>query len=344
MEIFSFNDQEQWLFLVFGIVVIGFLVIDLGILHKNPGKISNKSALYQSIFWVAISVAFGVGIYYYDGGADKALEYFSAYFTEKALSVDNIFVIILILKYFNVKEEHYHRILFWGILGAIVFRAIFIFLGAMLISQFHWILYIFGAFLIYSGVKMFKDDGESDFDPEDNPVIKFVRRFFRITSSDHGGKFTFTKYNKLYFTPLFLVLVLIETTDLIFAVDSIPAAFAITQDEFIVYTSNIFAVMGLRAMFFLLAGVLGKFHYLQKGLSFVLIFIGAKMFLEIIDMKLPSYASFGIIILAITISIIASLIWPNKTEKVVLDISTQEEGANAEKKDKKADLHKEGVE
>ena len=338
MQIFSFNDQEQWLFLVFGIVVIGFLIIDLGILHKNPGKISNKSALYQSIFWVAISVAFGVGIYFYDGGSDKALEYFSAYFTEKALSVDNIFVIILILKYFNVKEEHYHRILFWGILGAIVFRAIFIFLGAMLISQFHWILYIFGVFLVYSGIKMFKEDGESDFDPEDNPVIKFVRRFFRITSSDHGGKFTFTKYNKLYFTPLFLVLVLIETTDLIFAVDSIPAAFAITQDEFIVYTSNIFAVMGLRAMFFLLAGVLDKFHYLQKGLSFVLIFIGTKMLLEIVDLKLPTFASFSIIILAIFSSIIASLIWP-KAQVVPVEDVKEEEGK--EEVDLKRELHQE---
>src|SRR5690606_10103798 len=344
MDIFSFSNQEAWLFLVFGIIIIGFLIIDLGILHRDPGKISTKSAFWQTLFWIAISVAFGIGIYYYDGGSEKALEFFAAYFTEKALSVDNIFVIILILKYFNVKEEFFHKILFWGILGAIVFRGIFIFLGALLISQFHWILYIFGAFLLYSGIKMFQSDEDEKIDPENNPVIRFVRKFFRITRSDHGGKFTFTKHNKLYFTPLFLVLVLIETTDLIFAVDSIPAAFAITQDEFIVYTSNIFAVMGLRAMFFLLAGVLGKFHYLHRGLSFVPVFIGANMFLEFIDMKLPSYASFGIIILAITISIIASLIWPSKTEKVVLDISTQEEGANAEKKDKKADLHKEGVE
>lgn len=191
---------------------------------------------------------------------------------------------------------------------------------------------------------MFKDEGDNEFDPENNPVIKFVRRFFRITSSDHGGKFTFTKHNKLYFTPLFLVLVLIETTDLIFAVDSIPAAFAITQDEFIVYTSNIFAVMGLRAMFFLLAGVLGKFHYLQKGLSFVLIFIGAKMLLEIVHVDLPIYASFSIIILAIFSSIMASLIWPKKPEEVALDTSGLEVGGVAEKEDKKEDLHKEGVE
>lgn len=325
MDIFSFNDQEKWLFLIFSIIVIGFLIIDLGILHKNPGKISNRSALYQTIFWIAISLAFGVGIYFYDGGSDKALEFFSAYLTEKALSVDNIFVIILILKYFNVKEEHYHRILFWGILGAIVFRGIFIFLGALLISQFHWILYIFGAFLLYSGIKMFQSDEDEKIDPENNPVIRFVRKFFRITSSDHGGKFTFTKYNKLYFTPLFLVLVLIETTDLIFAVDSIPAAFAITQDEFIVYTSNIFAVMGLRAMFFLLAGILGKFYLLQKGLSFVLIFIGAKMLLEIVNVEIPVYISFVVIILAIGSSMLFSVIWPKKQVAATADLPQIEE-------------------
>lgn len=320
MSIFSFSNQEAWLFLVFGIIIIGFLIVDLGILHRNPGKISTKSALYQTLFWIGISVAFGIGIYYYDGGSEKALEFFAAYFTEKALSVDNIFVIILILKYFNVKEEYFHKILFWGILGAIVFRAIFIFLGALLISQFHWILYVFGAFLIYSGAKMFKEEEEEEIDPENNPIVKFVRKFFRFTSSDHGGKFTFTKYNKLYFTPLFLVLVLIETTDLIFAVDSIPAAFAITQDEFIVYTSNIFAVMGLRAMFFLLAGILGKFHYLQKGLAFVLIFVGAKMLLEIIDFHIPVYISFAVIILAIGSSMILSIMYPQeKLKPLILD-------------------------
>ena len=317
MDIFSFSNQEAWLFLIFGIIIVVFLIVDLGILHRNPEKITTKSALYQTIFWIAISVAFGIGIYFYDGGSEKALEFFAAYFTEKALSVDNIFVIILILKYFSVKEEYFHKILFWGILGAIVFRAIFIFLGAMLISEFHWILYIFGAFLVYSGIKMFKEEEDEEIDPERNPIIRFVRKFFRITSSDHGGKFTFTKYNKIYFTPLFLVLVLIETTDLIFAVDSIPAAFAISQDEFIVYTSNIFAVMGLRAMFFLLAGVLGKFHYLQKGLAFVLIFVGAKMLLEYFDLHIPVLISFAIIILAIGSSMIFSLIWPKEKEEVL---------------------------
>lgn len=306
----SFDTSETWLFLVFGVIVIGFLIIDLGILNKVPKKITTRSAFLQTLFWIAISVAFGVGIYYFDGGSEKALEFFSAYLTEKALSVDNIFVIILILKYFSVKEEYYHKILFWGILGAIVFRAIFIFLGAVLISQFHWILYIFGAFLIYSGFKMFFADEDGKIDPEKNPVFKFVKKFFRITNSDHGGKFTFTKHSKLYFTPLFLVLILIETTDLIFAVDSIPAAFAITQDEFIVYTSNIFAVMGLRAMFFLMSGVLDKFYLLQKGLAFVLLFIGFKMLLEIFHIDINIIVSFLVITLAIGSSILLSVLMP----------------------------------
>ncbi len=340
MDIFSFSSQEEWLFLVFGIIIIGFLIIDLGILHRNPGKISMKSALWQTIFWIAISVAFGVGIYFYDGGSEKALEFFAAYFTEKALSVDNIFVIILILKYFSVKEEYYHKILFWGILGAIVFRAIFIFLGALLISQFHWILYIFGAFLVYSGIKMFKEQEDEEIDPENNPVVKFVRKFFRFTSSDHGGKFTFTKYNKLYFTPLFLVLVLIETTDLIFAVDSIPAAFAITQDEFIVYTSNIFAVMGLRAMFFLLAGVLGKFYLLQKGLAFVLIFVGGKMLLEIVHIDVPVLISFAVIILAISSSMVLSVMFPKKD---ITPLTTGDGLANPNEGENSERLEEEGV-
>lgn len=328
-DIISFSATEGWLFLVFGIIVIGFLIIDLGVLHKTPKKISTRSALYQTIFWIAISLVFGLGIYLFDGGSDKALEFFSAYVTEKALSVDNIFVIIMILKYFSVKEEYYHKILFWGILGAIVFRALFIFLGAVLISQFHWILYIFGAFLVYSGMKMFNDDGNEEIEPEKNPIFKLVKKFFRMTNSDHGGQFTFTKHNKIYFTPLFLVLVLIETTDLIFAVDSIPAAFAITQDEFIVYTSNIFAVMGLRAMFFLLAGILDKFYLLQKGLAFVLLFIGVKMLLEMVHVDINTLVSFLIITLAIGGSMLLSVLNPRpvveEADEVPEEVSAEEE-------------------
>lgn len=301
------------LFGVFTAIIVVFLIIDLGIFNKKAHKITTKSALYQSIFWVAISVAFGIFIYYYDEtGKQGAIEYFSAYLTEKALSVDNIFVILLILKYFRVDEAYYHKILFWGILGAIVFRAVFIFIGALLIHKFHWILYIFGVFLIYSGIKIYFEDSDEKIEPEKNPILKLCKKYLPLSTDDRGGQFLFFDKGKLFFTPLFLVIVLIETTDLIFAVDSIPAAFAITQNEFLIYTSNIFAVMGLRAMFFLLAGIIDKFYLLQKGLSIILFFIGAKMLLEMIDVKINVYLSFSVIIATLIFSILLSVLVPKK--------------------------------
>jgi tellurite resistance protein TerC len=234
--------------------------------------------------------------------------------TEYALSVDNIFVILLILKYFKVDETYYHKVLFWGILGAIVFRAIFIFVGAILIQQFHWILYIFGVFLIYSGIKIYFEDGDEKIEPEKNPILKLCRKYLPITADDRGGQFFSKEGGKFFFTPLFLVIILIETTDLIFAVDSIPAAFAITQNEFLIYTSNIFAVMGLRAMFFLLAGIIDKFYLLQKGLSIILFFIGAKMLLEIFEIDINVYLSFTVIIATLTLSIVFSVLVPRKAD------------------------------
>jgi tellurite resistance protein TerC len=264
-----------------------------------------------------VSTVFGYFIYAYDeSGALGAVEYFSAYLTEKALSVDNIFVILLILKYFQVDELYYHKILFWGILGALVFRAVFIFVGAFLIHKFHWILYIFGVFLIYSGIRIYFEDGDEKIEPENNPILKFCRRYLPMTNSTEGGSIMMRVGGKWFFTPLFLVIVLIETTDLIFAVDSIPAAFAITQNEFLIYTSNIFAVMGLRAMFFLLAGIIDKFYLLQKGLSIILFFIGAKMLLEIFEIDVNVYLSFTVIIATLILSIIFSVIIPRKKEQV----------------------------
>lgn len=303
------NERETILFGVFAFIIVLFLVLDLGLFHKQARKITTKSALYQSVFWVLISTLFGFFIYKYDG-ADHAVEYFSAYLTEYALSVDNIFVILLILKYFQVKEEYYHKTLFWGILGAIIFRGIFIFVGALLIHRFHAILYIFGVFLVYSGIRIYFEDGDEKIEPEKNPVMKMCRRYLPIANDDHGGNFVVRHAGKLMFTPLFLVIVLIETTDLIFAVDSIPAAFAITQNEFLVYTSNIFAVMGLRAMFFLLAGIIDKFYLLQKGLSIILFFIGAKMLLEIFEINVGVYTSFSVIIATLALSIVFSVIVP----------------------------------
>lgn len=312
------EHNEIWFYTAFGIIIALFLIIDLGFMHKQASRITFKEALYQSIFWVLISVAFGLAILFLGGGSEQTFEYFSAYITEKALSLDNIFVIILILKYFKIDEIYYHKILFWGILGAIVFRAIFIFIGAILISKFTWILYIFGVFLVYQGFRIMFENSEDNIDPGKSPVLRFARRYLRLTKTDAGGKFIVRIGGKLFFTPLFLVLILIETTDLIFAVDSIPAAFAITTDEFVIYTSNIFAVLGLRALFFLLADIINKFHLLQKGLSFILIFIGIKMLLEIFHIHIPTYVSFAFILLSIVLSMILSVIIPNK-EEIVLD-------------------------
>ncbi|MBN8576442.1 MAG: TerC/Alx family metal homeostasis membrane protein [Cyclobacteriaceae bacterium] len=322
---FSLGD-ETVLYGIFALIIFVFLLLDLGLFNKTAHKITTKSALYQSIFWVFISTVFGYLIYAFDsesGGANGAFEYFSAYLTEYALSVDNIFVILLILKYFKVKEEYFHKILFWGILGAVVFRGVFIFVGAILIHHFHAILYIFGVFLIYSGIKIYFEDSDEKIDPEKNPILRFCRKYLPITKDEMGGKFLARIDGKLMFTPLFLVIVLIETTDLIFAVDSIPAAFAITTNEFIIYTSNIFAVMGLRAMFFLLSGIIDKFYLLQKGLSIILFFIGAKMLLEIgkdvdflpkILTDMPPYISFIIILITLTLSIVFSVLIPRKEE------------------------------
>lgn len=319
LSLFS-GHNEGLLFGVFAVIIIIFLIVDLGLFHKKHQKISQREALLQSLFWVAVSVIYGFLIYFYGEGPTASVEFFSAYVTEKALSVDNIFVILLILKYFKVKEEYYHNILFWGILGAIVLRAIFIFVGALLISEFHWILYVFGVFLVYSGIKLFSEEDDMDIEPEKNPVLRISKKIFPMTSVDKSGKFWIRENGKLLFTPLFLVIVLIESTDLIFAVDSIPAAFAITQNEFVIYTSNIFAIMGLRAMFFLLANVLEKFYLLQKGLSVVLIFIGAKMLAEIIDLHIPIFLSFGVIIGALTLAIVFSLIFPKEETPEEIEI------------------------
>ena len=236
----------------------------------------------------------------------------SAYVTEKMLSVDNLFVIMLIFNFFKIDEKYHHKVLFWGILGAIVFRAIFILGGAIIISQFHWILYIFGAILIFTGIKLFSDKKDEHIDFNQNKILKFAKKILPFTTSDHQGKFAIRENGKLYFTVLFMIVLLIEATDIIFAVDSIPAAFAISQDPFVIFTSNIFAVMGLRALFFLIENVLHKFHHLQKGLSFILIFIGTKMLLGIFDIHFSSLISFAFIMVVLGLSLILSVIFPKK--------------------------------
>jgi tellurite resistance protein TerC len=304
-------SAQNYLVILFCIIILGFLIVDLGYFNRKSHKIEFKPALIQSLFWIAISCAFGFLIFLFIGKETSA-EFMSAYITEKMLSVDNLFVIMLIFSYFNLEEKYHHRVLFWGILGAVIFRGIFISAGAYIIHQFDWVLYIFGAFLIYTGIKLLADKKEEHVDFKNNKVIKCASRMLPFTENHHKGKFFCIENQKFYFTSLFMIMILVEATDIIFAFDSIPAVFSISQDLFIVFTSNIFAIMGLRALFFLIESVLLKFHHLQKGLAFILFFIGAKMFSGIFGLHISSLVSFGIIIFALTFSILLSTAFPKK--------------------------------
>ena len=296
----------QWTYLIFGIVIVLALIFDLGLLSKKSTTVSIKKALVQTCFWVGLSLAFFAFVWF-ENGSHTAISYLSAYLMEWSLSIDNIFVFILIFGFFKVKETSYARVLLIGILMAIVFRAIFITIGAALIAEFYWILYIFGAFLVYTGVKMFVVDQHEEFKPEENIAYRFMSKYMRITHEDPHGRFTVTKNNKIYFTSLSIVVVMLTVTDIIFALDSIPAVFAISQDPLVVYTSNIFAVLGLRSLFFLLRGAVDKFDYLQQGIAIVLVFIGLKMLAEIIDLHLPVYVSLIVIVLCLGGSILYSI-------------------------------------
>ncbi len=304
-------DIQNTLLAVCGVVVVGFLIADLGYFNRRAHKIEPKAALIQSLFWVAVAFCFAFLIFLFMGQT-VAVEFMSAYVTEKMLSVDNLFVIMLIFSFFKIEEKYHHKVLFWGILGAIVFRAIFIVVGAYIIHQFHWVLYIFGVILLYTGFKLFSDKKEEHIDFEKNRTVRWARKFLPFTAAHHGGKFWLKEDGKFKFTLLFLIILLVESTDIIFAIDSIPAAFAITKNPFVVFTSNIFAIMGLRALFFLLENVLHRFHHLQKGLSFILVFIGAKMLIGIFDLHISSLISFLVIMTALAASLILSVMFPKK--------------------------------
>jgi tellurite resistance protein TerC len=299
------------LWTIFSIFVLGMLALDLGVFNRKAHEVRYKEALAWSIVWVALSLAFNWWIYH-KFGSQKALEFLTGYLIEKALSVDNIFVFVVLFASFAVPKMYQHRVLFWGVLGALLMRAIFIGLGAALVSRFHWIMYVFGAILIYTGIKLMKE-GEAEPHPEKNPIYKFARRLMPATPEYHGKHFIIMKEGRRYATPLLLVLIAIEATDVVFAVDSIPAIFAITTDPFIVYTSNIFAILGLRAMYFLLAGVIDKFHFLKYGLALVLLFVGVKMIIAE-WYKVPILVSLGVIALLLVASVIASIIWPRHVE------------------------------
>ena len=296
--------EHLLLWVVFNVFVLGILVLDLAVFHRKAHVVSLREALAWSCVWVSLALLFGLGIYLLRGG-EKALEFITGYLIEWSLSVDNLFVFLVIFSYFAVPAIYQHRVLFWGILGALVLRALFIATGTALLSKFHWMIYVFGVFLIFTGIKLLFA-GDEKIEPEKNPAVRLVRRFMKITPSFEGQRFFVRKDGMLWATPLFLVLVVVETTDVIFAVDSIPAIFAITLDPFIVYTSNVFAILGLRALFFLLAGVMGMFRFLKVGLSFVLCFVGVKM--TIVDFyKIPIGISLGVVGAILLLSIVASL-------------------------------------
>lgn len=298
----------------FHIFVFIMLALDLGVFHKKSHIVPVKEAIIWSGVWITLALLFSVFIYLdKDFGPVKALEFLTGYVIEYSLSVDNIFVFILIFSYFAVDDRYQHKILFWGILGALIMRGVFIFAGVALIHRFEWIVIIFGGFLVFTGIKMLFQK-ESEVDPEKNPIVRFFRRFFPVTKTLHGDRLFIRENKKLHATPLFLVLLIIETSDLIFAVDSIPAILAISKTTFIVYTSNIFAVLGLRSLYFAIAGIMGIFRYLKIGLAFVLIFVGLKMLLSFFKIDIHILLSLGIIISILIGSILASVVIKKKEE------------------------------
>lgn len=300
-------DSSIWIgFLIF---VCLMLALDLGVFHRKSHEVKIKEALLWSAVWISLALVFNYGILHFMG-KEKALEFFTGYVIEKSLSIDNLFVFIMLFSYFNIEPKYQHKVLFWGILGALILRAIFIFAGVALISMFHWIIYVFGAFLIFTGAKMlFHKEGEID--PNKNPLVRLFKRFFAVTETMHGGRF-FTKINaKTHATPLFIALLIVEFTDLIFAVDSIPAILAISTDTFIIFTSNVFAILGLRALYFALAGITQYFHYLKYGLSLILVFVGVKMTIAGIY-KIPIVYSLLTIMGLLAISMLLSVLFPKK--------------------------------
>lgn len=324
-----------WIWTAFLGAVLGFLALDLGVFHRHAHEIKMREALVWSVVWIIVAIAFNFFIYFFwdwvqpeslYSNTDAAIAFFAGYTVERALSIDNIFVFLVVFSYFRVPAPYQHRVLFLGIIGALVFRGLFIALGAALISNFLWTMVIFGGFLIFTGIRMFAIHGK-EIDPENNPVIKWFRKVFPTTSEYHGVRFFIRRNGVLMATPLFVALLAVELTDIVFAVDSIPAIFAITQDPFIVFTSNVFAILGLRALFFALAGLMQLFHYLSYGLAAVLVFVGIKMLYQYAEKTLnlglphfPIWVSLVVIVVILTTAILTSLIWPPRS----LDVNTGE--------------------
>jgi tellurite resistance protein TerC len=311
-----------WPWVGFTLFVLVLLALDLGVFHRKAHAVSIKEAAIWSGVWIALAMAFNVGLYLREG-ADPALQFFTGYLIEKSLSVDNIFVFVLIFTYFSVPANYQHRVLFWGVLGALVMRGAMIGLGVALLDLFHWILYVFGGFLIFTGIRMGLQK-ESEVHPEKNPLLRFVRRILPTTDDYHEDRFFVRRAGKLLATPLLLVLVVVETTDLLFAVDSIPAIFAVTNDPFLVYTSNVFAILGLRSLYFVFANIIHKFYYLKIALAIILTYVGVKMVLTDIY-HIPTFVSLLVIALVLTAAVIASVIRARLLAKAPSDAETSRE-------------------
>jgi len=303
-----------WWWVGFNAFVLLMLALDLGIFNRKAHVVKPKEAAIWTAVWVTISLLF-CGFIFKQFGSDYGWQFLTGYLIEYSLSVDNLFVFVLIFGYFSVPAQYQHRILFWGIIGALIMRITLILAGNYLIEEFHWVIYIFGAFLIYTGVRMAIEKEGDGVDPEANPILVLLRRWLPVTNQYHGQKFLIRENGRLVVTPLLVVLVLIESTDLIFALDSIPATFAVSRNIFIIYTSNILAILGLRSLYFLLSSVIDKFHLLKYGLAVVLAFIGAKMVLDGVGVKIDILVSLGVVVVVLASSIVASLVWPKKEEE-----------------------------
>ncbi|MBF8296001.1 MAG: tellurium resistance protein TerC [Bacteroidetes bacterium] len=302
--------DETLALVLFNVFVIAMLLLDLGIFQRRAHEIGIQEALGWSLFWIVLSLLFNVGLYFWQG-KEVALQFLTGYLIEKSLSVDNLFVFLMLFMYFKVPPKYQHKVLFWGILGALAMRGALIAVGVALISRFFWILYVFGVFLVFTGIKMGFQKETVEIHPERNVAVRMLKKLVPVTPGYHGSKFFLKIDGKYTATLLFVVLIVVETTDLLFALDSIPAIFAITTDPFIVYTSNVFAILGLRALYFALAGLMNLFHYLKIGLAIVLTFVGVKMLLAHV-FPIPITIALAVIGGVILLSVVASLIWPKK--------------------------------
>jgi tellurite resistance protein TerC len=298
------------LYAFFTIAIIALLVVDLGLIQRKTHEVKIKEALGWSAVWISLALLFNVGLFFWRG-QEPALQFFTGYLIELSLSVDNLFVFLLIFMYFKVPAAYQHKVLFWGILGAQIMRGLLIGVGVVLISQFHWILYLFGLFLVFTGIKMGVQEDEAEVRPERNVFVRFFKKVMPVTPGYHGSRFFVKQEGRHYATLLLIVVIVLETTDLLFALDSIPAVFAITTDPFIVYTSNICAILGLRSLYFALAGMMNLFHYLKIGLSVVLSFVGLKMLLAEV-FPIPIGIALGVVGAVLILSVIASIIWPKR--------------------------------